>query len=174
MLALMAGLMEIAMRILPLAFACLALALADTASAQDGRPDRRSCAQATRPVAQALAERAAQHLAKLGPEQAFKDFQNPAGGFLDGDLYVFVFDFEGVLRASGGFPRAVGRNLIFHHEPAPTNTRGIIKVAREQGKGWFEYVWVNPCSGKRETKISYVIKVGDLIVGVGAYLREGV
>jgi cytochrome c len=166
--------MEAPMRILPLALALAAFALAQPAAAQDGRPDRRSCAQATRPVAQALAERAAAHLAKVGAEQAFKDFQDPAGGFLDGDLYVFVFDFEGVIRASGGYPHAVGQNLLFHHEPAPTNTRGILKVAREQGQGWFEYVWANPCSGKRETKISYVIKVGDLIVGVGAYLREGV
>ena len=162
------------MRVLLLVLALVALTLVESGTAQDRRPDRRSCAQATRPVAQALAERAAMHLAKVGPDQAFKDFQDPAGGFLDGDLYVFVFDFEGVLRASGGFPQAVGQNLMFHHEPAPTNTRGIIKVVREQGKGWFEYVWVNPCSGRRETKISYVIKVGDLIVGVGAYLREGV
>ncbi len=162
------------MRFSAFALALCALALSEPATAQDGRPNRRECAQATRPVAQALAERAAEHLAKVGPAHAFKDFQDPSGGFLDGDLYVFVFDFEGVIQSSGGFPHAVGQNLLFHHEPAPTNTRGIIKVAREQGRGWFEYVWVNPCSGRRETKISYVIKVGDLIVGVGAYLREGV
>ncbi len=162
------------MRFSAFVLALCALALSQPAAAQEGRPNRRECAQATRPVAQALAERAAEHLAKIGPAQAFKDFQDPAGGFLDGDLYVFVFDFEGVIQSSGGFPHAVGQNLLFHHEPAPTNTRGIIKVAREQGRGWFEYVWVNPCSGRRETKISYVIKVGDLIVGVGAYLREGV
>ncbi len=162
------------MRWIALVLALCALGLSTAVSAQGERPNRRACAQATRPVAQALAERAAQHLARVGPAQAFKDFQDPAGGFLDGDIYVFVFDFEGVIRSSGGFPHAVGQNLMTHHEPAPTNTRGIIKVAREQGKGWFEYVWVNPCSGRRELKISYVIKVGDLIVGVGAYLREGV
>jgi len=150
------------------------VALGVSALAQQEKPDRRSCAQATRPVAQALAERAAAHLAKVGSEQAFKDFHDPAGGFLDGDLYVFVFDFEGVLRASGGFPSATGRNLIQHGEPAHTNTTGILRVAKEQGKGWFEYQWRNPCTGRPATKISYVIKVGDLVVGVGAYLREGV
>jgi cytochrome c len=157
------------------ALALCMLALLPPASAQDERPNRRSCAQATRPVAQALAERAAQHLAKVGPAQAFKDFQDPAGGFLDGDLYVFVFDFEGTLMASGGFPNAVGRNLVIgYHEPSATNVRNLIQVARAQGQGWSEYVWRNPCTGRRETKISYVIKVGDLVVGVGAYLREGV
>jgi len=162
------------MRALLLVPALLAVALIEPAAAQD-KPDRRSCAQATKPVAQALAERAAQHLAKVGPAQAFKDFQDPAGGFLDGDLYVFVFDFEGTLKASGGFPGAVGRNLVInYHEPSRTYVSGIIKVAREQGRGWHEYLWRNPCTGIRETKISYVIKVGDLIVGVGAYHREGV
>ena len=151
------------------------LALGPVAMAQEGTPDRRSCAQATRPVAQALAERAAAHLAKAGAAQAFKDFQDPAGGFLDGDLYVFVFELDGTLMASGGFPRAVGRNLVIgYHEPSATQVRNLIQVAREQGKGWSEYVWVNPCSRKRELKISYVIRVGDLVVGVGAYLREGV
>jgi cytochrome c len=163
------------MRWIALVFALCALGPLGSVSAQDERPNRRSCAQATRPVAQALAERAAEHLAKAGPAQAFKDFQDPAGGFLDGDLYVFVFDFEGTLMASGGFPRAVGRNLVInYHEPSATQVRNLIQVARGQGKGWSEYVWRNPCTGRRELKISYVIKVGDLVVGVGAYLREGV
>jgi cytochrome c len=159
--------------IAPVLAAC-ALGWLGSAAAQDGKPDRRSCAQATRPVAQALAERAAQHLAKVGREQAFKDFHDPAGGFLDGDLYVFVFDLEGVLHVSGGFPRATGRNLLQHGEPAFTNTSGILRVAKQEGKGWFEYQWRNPCTGRAATKISYVIRVGDLVVGVGAYLREGV
>jgi cytochrome c len=160
-----------------LAFAALAVcaALGTIAVAQQEKPDRRSCAQATRPVAQALAERAAAHLAQAGPAKAFRDFQDPAGGFLDGDLYVFVFDVEGTLLSSGGFPNAVGRNLVIgYHEPSATNVRNLIAVARNQGKGWSEYVWRNPCSGRRELKISYVIKVGDHVVGVGAYLREGV
>jgi cytochrome c len=163
------------MRLVASILALCAFSLVAPAVAQDERPNRRSCAQATRPVAQALAERAAQHLRRAGQAQAFKDFQDPAGGFLDGDLYVFVFDLEGTLMASGGFPYAVGRNLVIgYHEPSATNVRNLIQVARAQGQGWSEYVWRNPCSGRRETKISYVIKVGDLVVGVGAYLREGV
>jgi len=92
-----------------------------------------------------------------------------------GGLYVFVFDLEGTLMASGGFPNAVGRNLVIgYHEPSATQVRNLIQVAKAQGQGWSEYIWRNPCTGRRETKISYVIKVGDLVVGVGAYLREGV
>jgi cytochrome c len=158
--------------VLAVAALCASI-FAASPSAQSEKPDRRSCAQATRPVAQALAERAAQHLAKAGPKQAFADFQHPAGGFLDGDLYVFVFDAEGVLVSSGGFPQHVGRNLLQHGGSA-ANVGAMFKVAKELGKGWTEYQWVNPCSSRRETKISYVVRVGEYIVGVGAYLREGV
>ena len=59
-----------------IALALVVVGLQGPAQAQDERPNRRSCAQATRPVAQALAERAAEHLAKVGPAQAFKDFQD--------------------------------------------------------------------------------------------------
>ena len=62
------------MRWIALVFVLCALGLLSPASAQDERPNRRSCAQATRPVAQALAERAAQHLAKAGPgEESLTD-----------------------------------------------------------------------------------------------------
>jgi cytochrome c len=152
----------------------LLLALPETAGAQQGGVDKRSCAQATRPLAQALAERAAAHLEKVGHEQAFRDFQDAAGGFRDGDLYVFVFDFEGTLVASGGFPEHVGRNLINHHAPAPQQVGAILRTAKTEGRGWVDYLWLNPCSGRRELKISYVIRVGPHVVGVGAYLREGV
>lgn len=150
------------------------LAPAGAALAQDDIKTRRACAKATRPIAQALAEKAAAHLARVGRDQAFKDFGDPAKGFLDGDLYVFVFDFAGTLVASGGFPEHVGRRLIGHSRDSTEYVGGMLRVGTEKGKGWYDYIWLNPCSRQRETKGSYVIKVGDLLVGVGAYVREGV
>jgi cytochrome c len=150
------------------------LAASPQSAAQQEGGEKRACAQATRPVAQALAEKAASHLEKTGAVQAFKDFQDPNGAFRDGDLYVFVFDQEGTLVASGGFPEHVGRNLINHHQPAPQYVGAILARAKDPGRGWVDYQWLNPCSGRRELKISYVIRVGPHVVGVGAYLREGV
>jgi cytochrome c len=164
------------MRVALAALVALALVapVAAPAMAQDDPKARRACAKATRPVAQALAEKAAAHLVAVGREQAFKDYGDPAKGFLDGDLYVFVFDFEGTLVASGGFPEHVGRRLIGHSPDSTRYVGGLLAVGREKGKGWYDYIWLNPCSRQRETKGSYVIKVGDLLVGVGAYVREGV
>ena len=156
------------MRLASLA-ACLALV--SPALAQDrGAPDARryECAVATKPVAQALAEKAAAHLRAVGPDKAYKDFQDPKGGFLDGDLYVFVFSLDAQMMANGGFPRTVGRTIVNQY------TRAIVDKGVTDGKGWVDYNWRNPCTNEMAQKSSYVIKVGDVVVGVGAYIKEGV
>jgi len=131
-----------------------------------------SCTTATLDDAKALAERAAGFLAAEGASSAFPRFMNPAGGFVDGDLYVFVFDLEGRLRASGAWPETVGARIGID------DTGGIYfrmrRMALEAGKGWVEYSWYNPCTRKLEPKASYILRVGDFIVGVGAYKRPGV
>lgn len=128
------------------------------------------CEFATLEEAKAMAERAATHLERAGPQAALTQFMDPAGGFIDRDLYVFVFDFDGVLWASGGFPETVGSNAL-----GAQDSRGrlfvqeMMRVALEEGRGWIEYEWLNPCTGKMNPKSSYVIRVGPFVVGVGAY-----
>jgi len=45
----------------------------------------------------------------------------------------------------------------------------MIEIATTTGEGWVEYEWLSPCSGEMEPKSTYVVRVGPLIVGVGAY-----
>lgn len=148
-----------------------ALALILALAAGGARAGER-CATATLDAARALAERAAGFLAASGPDVALPRFMNPAGGFVAGDLYVFVFDLEGRLRASGGWPETVGARI-------GDGTGGGIyarmrRLALEAGRGWIEYSWYNPCTRKMEPKASYILRVGDFIVGVGAYKKPGV
>ena len=116
------------------------------------------CEFATLEEAKAMAERAAARLERRGPKETLVQFMDPAGGFIDRDLYVFVFDFDGVLWASGGFPETVGSNAL-----AAQDSRGrffiqeALRIALEEGRGWIEYEWFNPCTGKMNLKSSYVI-----------------
>jgi cytochrome c len=130
------------------------------------------CPTATLDSAKALAERAAGFLAAQGAETALPHFMNPAGGFVEGDLYVFVFDLEGRLRASGAWPETVGARIGID------DTGGIYarmrRLALDAGAGWVEYSWYNPCTRKLEPKASYIVRVGEFIVGVGAYKKPGV
>ena len=135
------------------------------------------CPTATLDAARALAERAAGFLAASGPDTAFAHFMNPQGGFVAGDLYVFVFDLEGRLRASGGWPETVGARLGIRNGGDDGTGSGIYtrmrRLALDAGKGWIEYSWYNPCTRKMEPKASYILRVGDFIVGVGAYKKPG-
>ena len=133
----------------------------------------RPCPVATPERAKALAERAAGYLARNGAAKAFVAFMDPKGAFVDGDLYVFVFDAAGILRASGGWPQTVGSRVA----PSPDGSGiagRIFGLARAKGRGWVHYNWYSPCSRRMEPKMSYIIKVGDYIVGVGTYKKLGV
>lgn len=154
-----------------------ALAIVIALAAANVRAGER-CATATLDAARALAERAAAFLAASGPDVALPRFMNPGGGFVAGDLYVFVFDLEGRLRASGGWPETVGARIGIGDGGANAVGGGIYarmrRLALGAGKGWIEYSWYNPCTRKMEPKASYIVRVGDFIVGVGAYKKPGV
>ncbi len=132
------------------------------------------CATATLDAARAFAERAAGFLATSGPDVALPRFMNRDGGFVAGDLYVFVFDLEGRLRASGGWPETVGARIGLGDGASSGIYARMRRLALDAGKGWVEYSWYNPCTRQMEPKASYIARVGDFIVGVGAYKKPGV
>lgn len=126
----------------------------------------------SRDEARAMVDAAVEHLKKVGPEQAFKDFtdkSNPA--WHKKDLYVFAYTSQGVNVAHGVNEKLVGKNLIETTDP---NGKFLIRELRDtaaRGGGWVEYDWPHPQTRKVEAKTSYVRKtVGfDGFVGVGAY-----
>ena len=128
------------------------------------------CRSASLAEAEALADRAADLLGRIGPERALPAFMDPAGGFIDRDLYVFVLDLDGNLWANGAFPQAIGSNAL-----AAKDSHGrlyvadMIRVAERDGRGWVAYEWVNPCTGTMSPKISFIRRVGSFVIGVGAY-----
>lgn len=120
--------------------------------------------------AKALADKAAALIASAGAEKAYQAFNDPAGGFVDRDLYVFVINFEGVTVAHGGNKALVGKSLaMLKDADGKPFIQEMIKLARDAGTGWVEYKWANPATKKIEPKASYVKKVGDTLVGVGIY-----
>lgn len=121
----------------------------------------RECAAGSPEAAKRLAERAAKVLAAVGRVAAFRRYRDPAGPFVRGDLYVFVVNRHGIIIENVGFPEVIGSGGF------DLASRFGAVVAR--GRGWIRYRWYNPCSRRMEQKMSYLVRVGDLIVGVGAY-----
>lgn len=125
-----------------------------------------------RDEAKAMVDAAVDHVKKVGPDQAFKDFSDKANTtWHKKDLYVMAYRNDGTCVGHGANERLIGKNLMELKDP---NGKFLIKellAAAGKGGGWVEYEWAHPQSKKLESKITYAQKLGnfDGWVGVGVY-----
>ena len=128
-------------------------------------------AQKTTPEqAKKLVEQAVAYMKANGEEKAIKEFSDPKGQFTKGDAYIFVLGLDGVLRANVARPELVGMNVLNSPDSKGKFHRNeMVEVANSKGSGWVEYNQLNPATKQDEPKISYIQKVGNLIIGCGAY-----
>jgi cytochrome c len=120
--------------------------------------------------AEAMVKKAVAFLKANGSEKAFAEFSDTKGKFVDGDLYIFVYDLTGKCVAHGGNPKMVGKDLIDLKDPdGKAFVKERVEVAKEKGKGWQDYKWNNPVTKQIEQKKAYFEKSGDFVVGCGAY-----
>jgi cytochrome c len=141
--------------ILPLLFAAGPFASSAFAS-NAGTPDE----------AKVMAIRAADLLRTKGPDAAFAEF-NTGAAFHDRDLYVMVYDNSGKNVAHGANPKLIGKTLI---DLQDTDGTFVIKnLVAVKDAGWVDYRWPNPVTKTIQSKTTYVVRVGDYLVGVGAY-----
>ena len=125
---------------------------------------------ATPEQAKAFSERASAHIKKVGEKQAFADFTRKDGGFVEGELYVFCYDRNGVNMAHGGNTAFVGRNLLHIKDPdgAEPNLL-IVRMGFDHERGWVDFKWPNPVSKRIENKSAYIIRTNQVACGVGYY-----
>lgn len=118
----------------------------------------------------AFVDDAVAFMKKVGPDKAFQAFNDPQGKWIKGDLYIFAFDNKGVYRATGYKPERTGSDAWKMTDGAGLLVvQEIIKKARRDGSGLVDYLWKNPTTGKLENKTSYVVQVGDHVIGAGFY-----
>jgi signal transduction histidine kinase len=126
----------------------------------------------TKEEAKTMADAAVAYIKKVGPEKACDDFMKDKATWTKKDLYVFVFDLEGLTKAHGANEKLVGKSLAgLKDQNGKEFIKAMIDVAKGHGEGWVDYDWANPLSKKVEGKSSYVERVAgkDLFVGVGIY-----
>ena len=127
--------------------------------------------QGTPAEAKELVLKAVAFVKANGEEKALKEFNNPKGKFVKGDLYLFVFDPKCISKASVNLPEHVGTYLC--DKPDSTgklHRKEIVDVGNKLGSGWVTYHQRNPLTKKDQAKVSYIQKEGNLIIGCGAYL----
>lgn len=121
--------------------------------------------------AQKMLDKAVALVKRSGEEAAFKAFNDPQGGFVMNDEYVFVIGLEdGQYRATGASPNLVGVDVREITDAAGTPLfKQMIAMAKDKGTGTVDYVWRNPATNAVEQKHSLIRRVDDVLLGVGYY-----
>jgi cytochrome c len=98
------------------------------------------------------------------------------GSFVWKDTYVFLMDFNGKMLAHPMKPALTEKETMFGVPDKNTETPKMIfdefvKVAKEKGEGWVDYMWPKPGADASSVKDTYVLRVPDtdMLVAAGIY-----
>jgi cytochrome c len=121
--------------------------------------------------AKSMVQEGADYIKANGKEKSIEQFNNPAGKFVRGDLYIFVYALtDGTMLAHPINPKLVGQNLTNVPDPdGKLYRKDILELAKAKGDGWVEYKYLNPETKKMEDKTTYLLKVDDMILCCGVY-----
>jgi hypothetical protein len=132
-------------------------------------PAALAAGQATPDEAKAMAVKAADYLKSVGPDKAFPEFDAKDGPWHDRDLYVTVQDSKGVMVAHGTNAGLIGKSMLDLRDVDGKLFNRDIQAIKDTG--WIDFKWQNPLTKAVEPKTMYEVRVGDYIVGVGAYAK---
>ncbi len=111
-----------------------------------------------------------------GEGGAFRNFRDPASGFLFYNAYVFVLNDEGVLLVNNAFPENENKNLS---DLADIDGRLFVQDMLHVpvgGSAWIHYKWPKPGDERPSAKSSFVRRVDfggrELVVGSGVYFDQ--
>lgn len=121
----------------------------------------------------AMAERGASFIKAHGKDELMKKLSAKDPDFVQGELYVDMRDLKtGIVLAHPINPSIVGKDLTDVPDPSGKKyRREIIELAAKSGKGWVDYMYKNPVSGKIEPKTTYILRVGDVVLEAGIYKK---
>jgi len=120
--------------------------------------------------AKALVKRAVAYVKYQGKEKALAEISKPHGMFVMGELYVFAYDLNGVMLAHPKNSDLIGKSLIdLPDTEGKLFRKEIVEKAKAKGRGWVDYMYLNPETNKIELKTTYFQRVGDIIICCGAY-----
>lgn len=125
--------------------------------------------EATPDQAKAMAIKAAAYLQANGPEKAFPEFDAKDGPWHDRDLYVTVQDSKGVMVAHGTNAGLIGRSVLELRDVDGKPFNHEIQAVKDTA--WVTFKWQNPVTKAVEPKTMYCVRVGDYVIGVGAYAQ---
>ena len=109
-----------------------------------------------------------------GKEKALAAFNDPDGPFIDGELYIFAYDYNGTVLSWPYRPDQLGVNRYHATDPMGIfHIQSFITTA-ERGGGVVDYYTTNPFTNATDLKVSWVTDVdGTWLLGAGRYIVPG-
>jgi signal transduction histidine kinase len=101
--------------------------------------------------------------------KAVASFNDPKGGYVDRDLYVFCFDKDGKITAHGADKAMIGTDAKTLKDPDGKAIGSEMLALSQKGGGSLEYKWKSPTTQQVGTKVSFIKTAGKQTCGVGAY-----
>ncbi|MCF8052211.1 MAG: cache domain-containing protein [Desulfobacterales bacterium] len=130
--------------------------------------------QATKEECVIKSHEAAAYINSKGVEAAIEAIGDANGPFVWKDSYVFLMNMDGKMLAHPFQPELTQKDHVLLHTD-PTGKAlfvHFVNLARKMGEGWVEYMWPKPGKTSPSKKLSYIYKVPnhDLFVGAGVYV----
>ncbi|MGB5984405.1 MAG: cache domain-containing protein [Desulfobacterales bacterium] len=109
-----------------------------------------------------------------GVEEAIKVIGDPTGPFVWKDSYVFLMNLDGKMLAHPIQPELTAHDHVLLMTDPLDNALFVhfVNLASKVGHGWVEYMWPKPGKTTPSKKITYIYRVPnqDLFVGAGVYV----
>ncbi len=120
----------------------------------------------------AKCEAASKMIKENGIAAAMCEINKKDGQFVKGSIYVFLQNMDGIMLGHPIRHDLIGKKLT--HLKDVNNKeffQEFIKVAKDKGSGWVDYMWPKKKGEKPSKKISYILKIEgtDYFVGAGVY-----
>jgi signal transduction histidine kinase len=121
----------------------------------------------------AMVEKGAAYIKQHGKDKFIEKVSAKDPEFIQGALYVDIRDLQsGIVLAHPVNPTIVGKDLTDVPDASGKKyRREIIELAARKGKGWVDYMYKNPTTGKIEPKTTYIQRVGDAVLEAGIYKK---
>ncbi|MBI5716197.1 MAG: cache domain-containing protein [Burkholderiales bacterium] len=128
-------------------------------------------ASASRAEAQSQVAAAVEHVKKVGPEQATKDFISQSQWKVKG-MNVIFNDMKGVVLASSLNERLIGKQTFEMKDPSGKEFVKEFTRTAQKGEGWVDYQFINPETKKLEERSMFVRRVPGFEGYVGVAITK--
>ncbi len=129
-----------------------------------------SAADDEKKTAVSMVNDAVKMMKATGKVKTLAAINDPNGSFVKGEIYVFAYDFNGVIVAHPKNPKLVGKNMMEVPDvDGKFFRKDIVALAKKKETGWVDYKYKNPESSKIEHKTTYVTGEGDIAFCCGVY-----